>query len=115
MEAMIGSKPGTGVVAEGEGESIGDVVGYGPARLLSPTELPPIVSALDLLTREASERRFRVREEEDVAQKKSMNLDVPKGLTDEEFEEWAWQPLCTLREYVRETAGAGAWLLKWYD
>ena len=40
-----------------------------------------------------------------------MNLDVPKGLTHEEFEQWAWQPLNTLREHVRETATAGDWLL----
>lgn len=115
MAEMIGSLPGTRIVVETEGEAIGDDVGYGPARLLSPGELPPIVLALEMLTREPSERRFRARLEEDAAEKKSRNLGVLPPLTDEEFEKWTWQPLCSLRAYVRETADAGAWLLKWYD
>jgi hypothetical protein len=115
MEAMIGSKPGTRVVVEDEGEAIGDDVGYGPARLLSPTELPPVVASLDLLSREAAEPRFRVREEHDAAEKRSMQPGGPSRLTAEEFEKFAWRPLCALRDYLRETTASGAWLLKWFD
>ena len=115
MDAMIELKAGLRVLDGDEGEAIGNDVGYGPARLLSPTELPPIVAALDRLTREAAEPRFRIHEQDDATQKRSINLDVSNRLTDEEFEQWAWQPLCALREYVRKTTDAGAWLLKWYD
>ena len=44
-----------------------------------------------------------------------MGIDAPAGLTEEEFEAGAWEPLQTLREYVHETAITGAWLLKWFD
>jgi hypothetical protein len=107
MASMIGSAEGARVVADDVGEPIGDDLGYGPARLLSPDELSPIAPLLDAVTRDAAERAFRVQEGQDS--------ERPDPLTDEEFETCAWQPLCALRDYVRVTSQAGAWLLKWYD
>jgi hypothetical protein len=105
MEQMIGGDLGKLLISGEAGESIGDDVGYGPARLLSPTELGKIAAALDPLTREACEQRFRAH----VRAKASIQS------TDEEFEMWSWKPFCELRVYVREAADAGAWILRWYD
>jgi len=115
MERMIVAPVGCRLVAESEGEAIGEDVGYGPAHLLFRFELPAILDALATVTREEAEARFRVYLEEDHARRRAGGLGVPPPMTDEEFEEWSWQPFVRLRAIVVATAEAKGAVLRWYD
>ena len=115
MESMIHSTVGRRLIAEEEGEAIGDDVGYGPARLLSPVELGAIVPELEVVTRNEAEHRFRVYEAEEYANQRKIGNASPHACSDEDFDDWSWRPFCELRAFVRTTAERPAWLLKWYD
>lgn len=123
MASMIGSDIGPRLVDEdgGEsigdehgGESIGDDVGYGPACLLSPTDLEVIVPELERVAHDEAEQRFRAFEAADYAEPRWLGR-APKPCSDDEFEAWSWKPFCALRTFVRETAEERSWLLKWSD
>lgn len=114
-EAIIANDVGKRIVDQASGESLGDDVGYGPAQLFLARDLSPIADVLMGLTRDVARQRFVAFEAADQAEKKSRGLDVASPSTEEDFDQWSWEPMCQLRLLVSETARAGDALLRWYD
>lgn len=112
---MIAAPNGSRLIDGEAGEAIGDDVGYGPAKLLSPLELTGILTDLDAVTRELARPRFRATQEAEIARRRKDGVGVFEPSTEDEFDAWSWKPFCALREFVRTTHEERAWLLKWYD